>query len=152
MKNSILLITFSLSLIGFSQTNSEHLNLNSSNVAISGYDVTSYFTHNKAIEGSKKYSANFKNTIYYFVSAENKELFLKEPEKYLPQYGGWCAYAMGAKSEKVSINPESFIVSNEKLYLFYKTYFNDTSEKWNEDSVNLKNKADRNWKNTIKNY
>lgn len=100
MKNSILLITFSLSLIGFSQTNSEHLNLNSSNVAISGYDVTSYFTHNKAIEGSKKNSANFKNTIYYFVSAENKELFLKEPEKYLPQYGGWCAYAMGAKSEK----------------------------------------------------
>lgn len=151
MKNIILgmfiLTSFSL----FSQNNSTHLHISSSKLAVDGYDLTTYFTQNKAVEGSKKFSANHQGAIYYFKSDENKQLFLKNPEKYLPQYGGWCAYAMGEKSEKVSIDPETFIITDGKLYLFYNSYFNDTSEKWNKDPNGLKIKADRNWINTLSN-
>jgi hypothetical protein len=64
----------------------------------------------------------------------------------LPTYGGWCAYAMGEKGEKVSVDPKSFLVIDNKLYLFYDSFFNDTKEKWNKDPINLKNNADINWK------
>ena len=55
---------------------------------------------------------------YYFKSEQNKQQFLKIPEKFLTQYGGWCAYAVGGKAEKVSIDPETFIITDGKLYLF----------------------------------
>ena len=58
---------------------------------------------------------------------------------------------MGEKAEKVSIDPETFIITDGKLYLFYNSYFNDTSEKWNVDPNGLRIKADRNWINTLKN-
>lgn len=135
----------------FGQTKSDHFLLNSSKVAVDGYDLTAYFTENKAIEGSKKFSTNYQGAIYYFNSEKNKKLFLKNPEKYLPEYGGWCAYAMGAKAEKVSIDPKTFIITDGKLYLFYNSYFNDTSEKWNKNPNELKEKADKNWINTIRN-
>jgi YHS domain-containing protein len=135
----------------FSQPNSSHLYLNSSKVAIDGYDLTSYFTDNKAIKGSEKFKAEHKGAVYFFKSKENKQTFLDNPTKYLPEYGGWCAYAMGAKAEKVSIDPKTFIITDGKLYLFYNSYFNDTSEKWKKDDKRLKIKADKNWINTIKN-
>ena len=98
----ILAITLSLviSLTVFSQNNNNHLNLNSSKLAVDGYDLTTYFTKNKAVEGSKKYTTIYKGTVYRFVSSENKNLFDKNPTYYLPQYGGWCAYAMGEKKRR----------------------------------------------------
>ena len=57
---------------------------------------------------------------------------------------------MGSKGEKVEINPESFTINNGKLYLFYKNYFSDTLESWNENPQNLKQKADKNWAKIIK--
>jgi YHS domain-containing protein len=152
MKKVILWMLLLTSLSLFSQTNSNHLYLSASKVAIDGYDLTSYFTLNKAIKGSKKISAKYEGATYYFKSEQNKQEFLKSPEKFLPQYGGWCAYAMGAKAEKVSIDPETFIITDGKLYLFYNSYFNDTSEKWNSDPNGLRIKADRNWINTLKNH
>ena len=59
---------------------------------------------------------------------------------------GWCAYAMGAKGEKVSIDPETFKIINGKLYLFYNSYFNNTLKSWNKNEPTLKAKADVNWK------
>jgi hypothetical protein len=64
----------------------------------------------------------------------------------MPQYGGWCAYAMGAKNEKVTMNPENYKIVDGKLYLFYKNFFTDTLDDWNEDEENLKQKANENWK------
>ncbi|MEJ6794786.1 MAG: YHS domain-containing (seleno)protein [Flavobacteriales bacterium] len=151
MKNVILWMFLLTSLSLFSQTKSNHLYLSASKVAIDGYDLTTYFTLNKAIEGSKKFSTKHEGATYYFKSEQNKQQFLKNPEKFLPQYGGWCAYAMGEKAEKVSIDPETFIITDGKLYLFYNSYFNDTSEKWNVDPNGLRIKADRNWINTLKN-
>jgi hypothetical protein len=80
-----------------------------------------------------------------FPSAQNRDLFKADPARYKPQYGGWCAYAMGASGEKVEVDPETFKVLNGKLYLFYNKYFNNTLKSWNKDEPELKKKADANW-------
>jgi YHS domain-containing protein len=114
-------------------------------LAISGYDPVAYFKSNKAVKGSKDLGVYYQGVTYYFSSVENKEEFKKNPSKYEPQYGGWCAYAMGAKGEKVSIDPETFKIIDGKLYLFYNSFFNNTLKSWNKDESNLKSKADVNW-------
>lgn len=114
-------------------------------IAIQGYDPVAYFTQNKAVEGDKANAVFYAGVTYYFSSAANKELFKKDPAKYEPQYGGWCAYAMGAKGEKVEIDPETFKIVNGKLYLFYNKAFNNTLKTWNKDEANLKAAADKNW-------
>lgn len=127
----------------------QHFNL-SSNLAIQGYDPVAYFTQKAAIKGKKEFSSNEKGVIYYFSSKTNQELFHKKPSAYEPEYGGWCAYAMGAKGEKVAIDPETFKIVNNKLYLFYNRYFNNTLKDWNKDEANLKTKADQNWSKIVK--
>jgi YHS domain-containing protein len=116
-----------------------------SGVAIRGYDPVSYFKQGKAVKGKKEFSLLHEGVNYNFSSAENREEFKKNPSAYEPQYGGWCAYAMGAKGEKVGIDPETFKIINSKLYLFYNSVFNNTLISWNKDEANLKTKADQNW-------
>lgn len=130
----------------YSQDANSHLNLNSNNIAVDGYDLVSYFEENKAVEGKKNYKFTFENVNYYFSSEKHLNSFKKSPTKYLPSFGGWCAYAMGATGEKVKIDPESFIVNDGNLYLFYYSFFNDTKSKWNNDPKNLEQKAKINWK------
>lgn len=119
-------------------------------VAIQGYDPVGYFKQSKAVKGKKEISANYDGVIYYFSSIENKNLFIKTPAKYEPQYGGWCAYAMGDSGDKVEINPETFKIVDGKLFLFYNAYFNNTLKSWNKNEAALKAKADANWKKVIK--
>jgi hypothetical protein len=82
---------------------------------------------------------------YYFSSQKNKDLFLKDPKKFEPQYGGWCAYAMGALGEKVEVDPETFKIYDGKLYLFFHSWTNNTLPKWNADEKNLRPKAEKYW-------
>jgi len=117
----------------------------SKSVAIQGYDPVAYFTQNKAVKGNKSLAVNAGGIIYYFATADNKALFLKDWKKYEPQYGGWCAYAMGANGEKVEVDPETFKIVNGKLFLFYHSWTNNTLNKWNNDEPNLHSKADANW-------
>jgi YHS domain-containing protein len=115
-------------------------------VAIQGYDPVSYFKQAKAVKGEKELAASYDGVVYNFSNQTNKETFLKTPGVFEPQYGGWCAYAMGSNAEKVAINPETFKIIDGKLYLFYNVYFNNTLKSWNKDENNLKKKADTNWK------
>jgi YHS domain-containing protein len=115
------------------------------NLAIQGFDPVAYFTTGIATKGNKDFVAVADGITYLFATASNKELFLKDFKKYEPQYGGWCAYAMGYSGEKVEIDPGTFKILNGKLYLFYHSWANNTLNKWNKDEVNLKNKADKNW-------
>ncbi|WP_428224938.1 YHS domain-containing (seleno)protein [Flavobacterium sp.] len=117
-------------------------------VALQGYDAVAYFKSNKALKGSAALSSTYDGIRYFFSSKENKEEFVKNPHKYEPQYGGWCAYAMGTSGDKVEINPETFKIIDGKLYLFYNAFFNNTLKSWNKDEKNLKSKADTNWKKT----
>ena len=114
-------------------------------VAIQGYDPVAYFTQKKAVKGKTSIATTYEGVIYNFSSQAHKDLFLKNPSAYEPQYGGWCAYAMGAKGEKVDVDPETFKIVNGKLYLFYHTWLNNTLTKWNRDEAGLKANADKNW-------
>lgn len=128
----------------------KQFNLGDAHIGLQGYDPVAYFTENKAVEGSKSIKTTYQGVTYYFKSKQDLELFNANPSKYEPEYGGWCAYAMGAKGEKVEIDPETFKIVNGKLYLFYNKFFNNTLKTWNKDEAGLKRKADNNWKNFYK--
>ncbi|KQC00722.1 YHS domain-containing (seleno)protein [Pedobacter sp. Hv1] len=123
----------------------KQFNLDRSALAIEGYDPVAYFVNSKAIEGKKDINITIEGVKYHFSSVKNRELFKADPSKYEPQYGGWCAYAMGKNNEKVSVDPETFKILNGKLYLFYNKFFTNTLKDWNKDETNLKTKADQNW-------
>ncbi len=128
----------------------KHFNIEKNNVAVEGYDVVAYFTQYKAIMGNLQFSASVDGVIYYFSSMANKELFLKDTKYYEPQYGGWCAYAMGVNGEKVTINPKTFKIVDDKLYLFYNANLVNTLKKWNKEEGKLKAKADVAWSTIYK--
>lgn len=113
--------------------------------AAEGYDVVAYFK-NKAIKGDKKNIATFDGVKYRFISKENLITFKKNPLQYIPQYGGYCAYAIGKNSAKVSINPKTFEIRNGKLFLFYNSWGTNTLKLWSKEGADLlKKRADKNW-------
>lgn len=137
--------------ISFGQTENikRHYNISKLGLAIEGYDPVAYFTNNKAIKGNKENIVIYQGITYLFSTTANKELFKTNAAKYIPQYGGWCAFAMGSTGEKVEIDPETFKVKDGKLYLFYHSWTNNTLTKWNKDEASLKMKADINWPKLI---
>lgn len=150
-KLSIILFVAILSLPTFAQTaakRAKEYNLENK-VALQGYDPVAYFIQKKALKGKTTLATTYEGVVYYFSTQANKEIFAKNPSQYEPQFGGWCAYAMGANAEKVEINPETFKIVDGKLYVFYNAYFNNTLKSWNKDEVNLKKKAESNWKKFI---
>ncbi len=149
-KEIIYLFIGFFSLAAFAQNDAKrltHFNLENK-VAIQGYDPVTYFK-GKPLKGKKEISTNFEGVIYNFSSVANRDTFLKKPSIYEPQFGGWCAYAMGSSGDKVEIDPETFKILDGKLYLFYNAYFNNTLKSWNKDEVSLKKKAEMNWKKFV---
>lgn len=142
MKKLLILLIFASS-VSFGQKS--HYNIQKGAVA-KGYDVVAYFNNN-ALKGSKEFSANHDGVTFLFATKKNLETFKESPEKYTPQYGGYCAYAIGVKGSKVSINPETFEIRDGKLYLFYNRGRTNTLELWTKEGAEkLRNQADKNWK------
>ncbi|RTZ08859.1 YHS domain protein [Flavobacterium sp. GSP27] len=151
MKKVLFVLTVLFAFSGFAQNDSkrmDHFNLEK-NVAIQGYDPVAYFKQGKAVKGKKEITALHEGVVYYFSMPVNKDYFLKNSSKFEPQYGGWCAFAMGDSNEKVSINPETFKIKNGKLYLFYNAFFNNTLKSWNKNESGLMMKADVNWNKIV---
>lgn len=154
MRTFILCLLSIFSLHSYSQSNEvekrkKEFNVSSGKIALRGYDALTYFT-GKPKPGSKSLSYAYNGITYYFTSQANLDLFKKLPEKFEPAYGGWCAYAMGNSGEKVEVDPETYKIIDNKLYLFYNAYLNNTLPKWNKDEKNLKTKADKNWSGIYK--
>jgi YHS domain-containing protein len=143
---TLVLITLLTVVVVKAQSNlhTKHFNLEKG-VALKGYDPVAYFTQKKAVMGSDKITSVADGVTYFFSSTANKAMFQKDASKYLPEYGGWCAYAMGNSGEKVEVDPETFKIVNGKLYLFYHSWVNNTLNKWNLNETSLKNNADKNW-------
>ncbi|MEM1320666.1 MAG: YHS domain-containing (seleno)protein [Bacteroidota bacterium] len=115
-----------------------------------GYDVTTYFD-GKPLKGLAKYTLEHGGTVYKFATPTRLERFKKNPEQFIPQYGGWCAYAMGKTGSKVSVNPKTYEIHEGKLYLFYNAYLTNTLKKWRaEDPDELRQQADKNWERVMK--
>jgi YHS domain-containing protein len=119
-------------------------------VAVGGYDLVSYFKDIKPRQGVPEYSEKRNGIVYRFANEENRKLFVREPEKYLPQYDGYCALAV-AQSRKVSINPAAYKITNGKLYLFFngplpfKREIFNSLDSWLKDEPGLIKKANDNW-------
>jgi len=112
-----------------------------SSKAIKGYDTVAYFTENKPVKGSNDFKTEYLGAQWLFSSQENLNLFLENPEKYAPQYGGYCAFAV-AKNTTAPIKPELFTIVDGKLYL---NYNNDINDKWQNNRKEFIEQADANW-------
>lgn len=120
-------------------------NLSGDKLALDGYCPVAYFAVNKAVKGSPNYTSNYQGVRYQFVSADAKAAFDKEPEKFVPAYGGWCAYGL-AINKKFPIDPHNFKIVNGRLLLFLKNKDTDAQVLWNkEDEREFLDKADDNW-------
>ncbi len=120
-------------------------NLEKSGLAIKGYDPVAYFASGKAVDGKKDITTDYEGVTYRFATVDNRDVFKANPGKYEPQYGGWCAYAMGANGQKVEVDPETFKIIDGKLYLYYNKFFNNTLKTWNKDEAHLRANADKSW-------
>ena len=120
-------------------------NLPSSGIALEGYCPVAYFAVNKPVRGKPAYASRHDGVTYYFVSADAKKLFEKNPEKYLPAYGGWCAYGMHVK-DKFPVDPTKFKIVDGRLLLFLKNKHVNALELWNsgDEKQQLAN-ADAHW-------
>ena len=129
------------------QRDLEHFNLGKRNLAIEGYDPVAYFKEGggKPRKGAKSIELVHRGVRYRFASEKNRELFKQQPARFEPLYGGWCAYAM-SQHEKGDVDPESFLVTDGELKLFYKGWFADNRKQWLKDPKGLKPKADAYWK------
>lgn len=115
--------------------------------AIKGYDPVAYFEASRPLKGNTAYNYSWQGATWYFVSAENRDLFKANPEKYAPQYGGYCAYAV-AKGTTAKIDPEAWKIVDGKLYL---NYDQNIQSRWNKNQREFIQKADANWPGVLKN-
>ncbi len=114
---------------------------NIQSVGAVGYDVVSYFTDAKAVKGTTENALNFYGTTYLFSSKEHQDAFVADPAKYLPQYGGYCAYGMSL-SKKFPVDPEAWKIVDGKLYL---NLSKAVQTRWQEDIPGNIAKANANW-------
>ncbi|MGK0440824.1 MAG: YHS domain-containing protein [Pseudohongiellaceae bacterium] len=114
-------------------------------IAIIGYDPVAYFIEGKAVKGNENINYLHRGTTWYFSSEINRRLFSENEHHYLPQYGGYCAYAM-SKGFVVSSDPEAFTVYNNKLYLNYSFSVRGS---WSKDIHRNVEKADTHWQHLI---
>lgn len=123
-------------------------------IAIGGYDPVSYFEQSEAKLGDPGATTIVDGVTYQFSSTKNKKLFDGNPEKYLPAYGGWCAYAVAENSIKMEADPTMWQIQDGKLMLFYDDWMTSLTgslkEEWNTDQASYKVKADENWVNVEK--
>lgn len=118
-------------------------------IALAGYDPVAYFEQGEAKIGFENETEVYGGLNYYFSSTKNRLLFLEEPSRYLPTYGGWCAYAVAETSTKMEPDPTMWQIQNGKLQLFYDDWMTSLTgslkDEWNADPDNYKTKADKNW-------
>ncbi len=112
-----------------------------SKAAVGGHDPVAYFTAGKPVEGDSRYTLTHKGAEYRFASAANRDAFKANPEKFAPQYGGYCAWAV-SQGYTASADPKVWKIVNDKLYLNYNA---DVGKKWAQDIPGHIRSADGNW-------
>ncbi len=111
--------------------------------AIKGYDTVAYWTVGEAVKGNKKITSTYKGAEFRFASAENKALFDANPEKYIPEYGGYCAWAIGNSATGFAPgNGKYWKIVDGKLYV---NYNGGVQKKWEKDVPGFIENGDKNW-------
>ena len=118
---------------------------NEDGVAIDGFDPVAYFDEGKAVKGVEIHSCEYLNRTWHFSSAENRDKFLSNPEKFSPQYGGFCAHSL-SNNKLIESNPEAFTIRDDKLYLYVNNRQAEKDAKRNEIKFEFnKTERDKNW-------
>lgn len=122
-------------------------NLGKQGLAVSGYDPVAYFREGggSPTKGRSNLTVAFDGAEYRFSNSKNRARFLENPTRYEPAHGGWCSYAASQESY-AEIDPEKYLIEDDRLLLFYNGLFNDTKKKWEKSKEDLLPKADRFWK------
>ena len=110
-------------------------------LALKGYDATAYFEQGKPAKGSPEFSHTWNGATWHFESVQSRDLFKASPEKYAPQYGGYCAWAV-SNNYTADIDPEAWKIIDGKLYL---NYSKSVQRKWEPEAAKRIADADRNW-------
>ena len=135
------LVTASASFAGIELNTTTGWTLKGAPLAMHGFDPVAYFTQDEALLGDAQFSTEYKEGTYRFISEANKQLFLKNPSAYVPQYGGYCAFGT-AKGKKFDGDPRLFKVVDGKLYFNLNP---DVYKKWLMDPLGYIKQADENW-------
>ncbi|MEO6244566.1 MAG: YHS domain-containing (seleno)protein [Opitutaceae bacterium] len=122
------------------------VNTTLSGVAIKGYDPVAYFTAGKPMKGESKWTTEWHGATWRFASAANRDAFKAEPEKFAPQYGGYCAWAV-SQGYTAGIDPDAWKIVKGRLYLNYDA---GVQKKWSGDVPGNIVKADANWPKILK--
>ncbi len=109
--------------------------------AINGYDAVAYFTEGKPVKGKPEFTYTWNSADWRFATAQNRDAFIASPEKYAPQYGGYCAYGT-ADGHKATTQPNAWTIANGKLYLNYSP---SVQTRWRSNQEQYIKKADANW-------
>ncbi len=117
-----------------------------SKVAIKGYDPVAYFTSGKAAKGDKQFTLQHQGARWRFASQDNLNLFKADPEKYAPQFGGYCAWAV-SQGYTAGIDPEAWKIFQDKLYL---NYSKSVQARWEKEIAANIEKANANWPALLK--
>ncbi len=151
-KISVLFIALALSFSTMAQDKMAN-NIDNSNIALQGYSPVSYADLGLAQKGVKEFKSEYQKVLYYFTSADQKKAFDKNPAKYLPQYGGFCAFGVYAGA-KFRTDPNKFISKNGEYFLFLYNVELDAQQLWLDakDHSGLVAKANKNWKDLSKTH
>lgn len=147
MKN--LILNLLITLLGTSMVMAQNVNMEENKLANQGYDVVNYFMTNTAARGSSEFSAEHKGATYYFASAANLKSFQENPTAFLPQFDGFCAFAVAKMNKKVGVDPTNFRIDDGKLYLFYNDFWEgkpfNTMVPWLNNEAEMEKMALANW-------
>ena len=121
--------------------NLAHMNLDEDGIALRGYDPVAYFTEGEPIKGQEVYSFAWKEATWHFVTAENRDLFSHEPEKYAPANGGYCTFGI-VLGKKFDGDPKVWSVIKSRLYVFLNE---EVQQKFLQDSTGNLQKVAVNW-------
>jgi len=118
-------------------------NIDSANVAIHGYDTVAYFTDGKPMKGKDEFEQIWEDARWQFASATNRDLFKANPERYAPQFGGYCAGGL-AVGEYANGDPELFTIVDGKLYFIKNKEYQKAWRKAPEAAIGF---GEYNWDN-----
>lgn len=151
-KTTTLVVAFLMATATFAQDKKAN-NVDNSNIALQGYSPVSYLDLGIAQKGLKEFKSEHENIVYYFTSAEQKATFDKNPRKYKPQYGGFCAFGVYAGA-KFRPNPNKFIVKDGKYFLYLYNLELDAQQLWlaEKNHDKLVAVANKNWEKLSKTH
>ena len=125
----------------FAETPVESLNKAKSGLVVKGYDVVAYFDQGAAVKGSDQFATEWMGAKWLFATAAHRDTFRKDPAKYVPQFGAYCAWAVG-HNHTADADPEAWKIVNGKLYL---NYSKDVQKMWLKEQDRMISEAEKNW-------